>query len=302
MAIIVTGATGNFGRQVTDILLQEVAPKDLILLTRRPERLADLAAEGVQVRKGDFDDPASLPAAFEGGERMLLISTARVGSRVGQHGAAIDAAKQVGVKHIAYTSFVGVHDDNPAIVTVDHRATEDLMRASGMAWTALRDSQYAEAAAQVMAPQFLPSGKWATNAGEGKIGMVSRDDCVACAAKILTTPGHENRAYDITGPELISYRDICNLTAEISGKPLEFIPITDDEMYAVFDAAGVPREASDDPVNAAIPWCSDDMVSFAKGIRLGHFAIISDHVQQILGRPPVSLRSVMEKYAHTWPV
>ena len=149
MAIIVTGATGNFGRQVTDILLQEVAPKDLILLTRRPERLADLAAEGVQVRKGDFDDPASLPAAFEGGERMLLISTARVGSRVGQHGAAIDAAKQVGVKHIAYTSFVGVHDDNPAIVTVDHRATEDLMRASGLAWTALRDSQYAEAAAGV---------------------------------------------------------------------------------------------------------------------------------------------------------
>jgi len=301
MAIIVTGATGNFGRQVTDILLKEIDPGDLIVLTRRPERLADLAAKGVQVRRGDFDDPDSLPAAFEGGERMLLISTARVGSRVGQHGNAIDAAKKAGVRHIAYTSFVGVHDDNPAIVTKDHRATEALMRASGLAWTALRDSQYSEAAAQVMAPQFLPSGQWASNAGDGKIGMVSRDDCVACAARILTTDGHENRAYDITGPELVSYRDICNMTAEMSGKPLTYIPITDEEMYAVFDAAGVPREASDDPVNAAIPWCSDDMVSFAQAVREGHFAILSDHVQQILGRPPVSLRSVMERYKDTWP-
>ena len=302
MAIIVTGATGNFGRQVTDLLLKEVPPEQLILLTRRPERLADLAAEGVQVRKGDFDDPASLPAAFEGGERMLLISTARVGSRVQQHANAIDAAKAVGVKHIAYTSFVGVHDDNPAIVTKDHRATEELMRASGMAWTALRDSQYSEAAAQVMAPQFLPSGKWVSNAGEGRIAMVSRDDCVACAAKILTTDGHENRAYDITGPELITFRDICEMTAQMTGKALEYIPISDEEMYAVFDAAGVPREASDDPVNAAIPWCSDDMVSFSKAIREGHFAIISDHVYKILGRQPATLRSVMEKYRHTWPV
>ncbi|MEO6340337.1 MAG: SDR family oxidoreductase [Caulobacteraceae bacterium] len=302
MSIIVTGATGNFGSEVTALLMEQVGPEALILITRKPERLAHLAAKGATVRRGDFDDPASLPAAFEGGERMLLISTARVGSRVGQHGNAITAAAKVGVKQIAYTSFIGVQGDNPAIVTKDHRATEELMRASGTGWTALRDSQYSEAAAQVMAPQFLPSGKWVSNSGDGQIAMVSRADCVACAAAVLTTPGHVNKAYDITGPALISFRDICEMVSEISGKALEYIPITDEEMYGVFDAAGVPREASDDPVNAAIPWCSDDMVSFSRAIREGHFAIISDHVQRLLGRPPVTLRSVLEKYADTWPV
>ncbi len=301
MSIIVTGATGNFGREVTAILMDKVGPEELILITRKPERLADLAAKGAQVRRGDFDEPDSLAAAFEGGDRMLLISTARVGSRVGQHGNAIAAAAKAGVGQIAYTSFVGLHDGNPAIVTKDHRATEELLRASGTGWTALRDSQYSEAAAQVMAPMALPSGKWASNSGDGQIAMVSRADCVACAAAVLTTPGHENKAYDITGPALISFRDICEMVSEISGKALEYIPITDEAMYAVFDAAGVPREASDDPVNAAIPWSSDDMVSFSRAIREGHFAIISDHVQQLLGRPPVTLRSVLEAHKGEWP-
>ncbi len=301
MSIIVTGATGQYGRAVTQRLLERVGPEELILVTRKPEQLADLAAKGAKVRKGDFDHPEGLPAAFEGGERMLLISTARVGKRVGQHGNAIDAAAKVGVKQIAYTSFIGLHPENPALVTKDHRATEALMRASGVAWTALRDSQYAEAAAEVIGPMALRSGKWFASAAEGKIAMVSREDCVACAAVVLTTPGHDNKAYDITGPELQSFRQIAAMVSEIAGRPIEYVVVDDEGMRAMFDAAGVPHEATDDPVNADIPWSSDDMVTFEQAIREGHFAVLSDSVQQLTGRPAKPLREVLLAYAHSWP-
>ena len=301
MSVIVTGATGQYGRGVTAELLKRLSPKDLILCTRKPEQLADLAAKGAAVRYCNFDELDSLPAAFEGGERMMLISTARVGTRVGQHGNAITAGAKAGVKQIAYTSFIGLHPGNPALVTKDHRATEELMRASGVAWTALRDSQYSEAGAQVMAPNALRLGKWMTSAKDGRIAMVSREDCVACAAVVLTEAGHDNVAYDITGPELQTQRDLSTLASEISGRPIEHVDVTDDDMYAMFDAAGVPREASDDPANAAIPWSSDDMVSFERAIREGHFAVLTDHVLQLTGKAPISVREIMIKYKDAWP-
>ena len=290
MSIIVTGATGQYGRAVTEQLLKVLPPEDLILVTRKPERLAALAARGAKVRKGDFDDPDALPAAFEGGERMMLISTARVGRRVGQHGNAIAAAAKVGVRQIAYTSFIGLHLDNPALVTKDHRNTETLMRESGVAWTALRDSQYAEAAAEVIAPMALASGKWFASAEDGRIAMVARQDCVACAAAVLTTPGHDNTAYDITGPELMSYAEICAMVGEIAGRALEYVRVDDEGMRDMFDRAGVPREAS------------DDMVSFERAIREGHFAVISDSVQKLTGRPATPLREVLMAHKDKWPV
>jgi NAD(P)H dehydrogenase (quinone) len=301
MRIIVTGATGQYGRAATAKLLERVAPSDLILVTRTPEKLADLAARGASVRRGDFDHPEGLAAAFEGGERMLLISTSRVGSRVGQHGNAITAAARAGVRQIAYTSFIGVHPGNPALVAREHRATEDLLRASAVPWTAVRDSQYSDAAADAIAPMVLASGRWIASAQEGRIAMVSRDDCVACAAAVLTTPGHENRAYEITGPELHSYREICAMVAEISGRALEYVPATDEDMFAMFDAIGVPREASDEPTAAPMPWSSNDMVSFERAIREGHFAIRTDHVQQLIGRPPVRLWDVLMSRKDQWP-
>ena len=301
MTIIVTGATGQYGRGVTRLLLERLAPEELILVTRKPEQLAALADRGVKVRHGDFDDPEYLAAAFEGGDRMLLISTARVGTRVGQHSNAMVAAADAGVRHVAYTSFIGLQPDNPALITRDHRATEAVIRASGTAWTFLRDGQYSEAAAQVIAPMVLRKGAWSASAGDGRIAMVSREDCVACAAEVLTTPGHENRAYDITGPELLSFRQISAMISEIAGKPLKYLTVTDDELLEVFDSVGAQRHATDDPVNPDIPWASDDMISFDRAIREGHFEIISEDVQTLIGRAPMPVREVLMKYAHTWP-
>ncbi len=302
MKIIVTGASGKFGRAAAELLMEKIPPADLILTTRDTTKLADLAARGAQVRFADFDKPESLVDAFAGGERMLLISTARVGTRVGQHKNAIDAGVSAGVKHVVYTSVVGAANPaNPAIVKLDHRATEELMEASGMAWTHLRDSQYSEAISQVVAPIAISLGEQPGSAGDGEIAFVSRDDCVACAVAVLTGEGHENKAYDLTGPEMLSFPKAIAMIAELSGKPITYKYVTDQDMQDHFDRLGFPRHASDAPVNPAMPWSSDDMVTFEQAIREGIFAVQSDNVEKLTGKKPKSLREVLQAEQPNWP-
>lgn len=301
MSVVVTGASGQFGRAAADQLIRLIPPSELILTTRRPEQLADLAAKGAQVRFADFDDPASLKAAFAGGDKMLLISTARAGSRLQQHRNAVEAAKAAGVKHVAYTSFVNARKPgNPSVECFDHRDTEIFIEQSGLAFTHLRDSHYAEAVATIIAPIAILAGRVPTSAHDGVEAMVSRDDCVASAVAVLTTPGHENRAYDLTGPELLSIPQAVRMIAELSGKPVVADYVSDDDMFAHFDALGFPRQASDH-VDPERPWSSDGMVSFERAIREGYFAVISNDVEKLTGRKPRALRDVLIQYQGLWP-
>ncbi|HWW64085.1 MAG TPA: SDR family oxidoreductase [Sphingomonadaceae bacterium] len=301
--IIVTGASGAFGRAAAERLMELVPANQLILTSRTPAKLGDLAARGAKVRFADFDRPETLDEAFAGGTKMLLISTARVGSRVGQHKNAIDRAVAAGVRHIVYTSIIGAAEAaNPALVKRDHRATEELIEASGAAWTFLRDSQYAEAIAGAVTPGALANGRLPDNAHDGQIAFVSRDDCVACAAGVLSQDGHENQTYDITGPELLTFPKAMAIASEITGKPIDVIPVDDEQMFAHFDSLGIPRVASDDVPDGPIPWSSDDMVTFGQSIREGFFNKLTDHVERITGRKPKPLREVMLAYRDTWPV
>ena len=298
--IIVTGASGQFGHAAASQLLD--AGEAVIALTLSPEKLADLAARGAEVRAADFDDPASLNSAMAGGETMLLISTTMVGERPRQHGNAIDAAVAAGVRHIVYTSVTdGGNPNHPAVEQHDHYATEQHLKASGAAWTILRDSQYSEAIATAMAIPALAAGSKPDNCGDGQIAFVSRDDCVATAVAVLTQPGHENKTYDVTGPELLSIPEAMAMIAEMAGKPIEVVPVSDEQMFAYFDSLGVARKAADVDPNGPIPWASEGMVTFGQAIREGNFAVISDDVERITGRKPRTLRSVLEQFKHTWP-
>jgi len=301
--IIVCGASGAFGRATAEALVGRTDPGRVILTTRTPAKLSDLAAKGAQVRFADFDSPESLVTAFAGGTRMLLISTARVGSRVGQHRNAIEAAVKAGIRHIAYTSILGAAEpDNPAIVKLDHRATEEILERSGAAWTHLRDSQYAEAIAGAMVPgALLSGGRQMDNCGEGKIAFVSRDDCVAVAVNVLLQEGHENQAYDLTGPEKFTIPQAMAMASALSGKPIEVIPVNDEQMYAYFDALGAPRHASDIVPDGPLPWSSDDMVTFGASIREGYFDVQTDAVERITGRKPKPLYDVMVAMKDGWP-
>lgn len=296
--IVITGASGNYGRGLTDLLIEAGRAADLILITRSPDKLADRAGQGCTVRYGDFDKPETLAEAVQGAEKMLLISGTRVGARVVQHKAAIDAAAAAGVKHIAYTSFIGIDDPaNPAEVRHDHIETERLIRASGMAWTMLRDAHYADSMIVMAGPGVMQSGQWVSNSGEGLEAMVWRDDCVASAAAVLLGEGHEGKIYNITGPELQTFREVAAIMAEVTGRSVTYVATTDDEQYAMFDAMGIPRRPVDDQSVGGIPWNSDDMVSFGRAIREGFLQLCTDDVERLTGRPARSVRALIEAHA-----
>ncbi|KAL1624735.1 hypothetical protein SLS56_007711 [Neofusicoccum ribis] len=304
--ILITGASGQYGRQAVDRLLERgTPPSALLLLTRQPSKLSAYAARGLSIRQGSFDDPvATLAAAFAGATTMLLISTSRAGARLPQHQTAIDAAVRAGVRHVVYTSIVSAERADPtALVGQEHRATEAMLRAAdaqaGLAWTALRDAQYADAMADVAAPAAVADGVLKSNSGEGCVAFVARADCVAAAVAVLADPEpHAGRAYAITGPELLSWRDAARMMGEVAGRGPEgvrFEPLSDDEMFAMFDALGIPREPVDDLVVKGIPWNSSDMVSFGKATRLGEMAVISGDVEMLTGRKPRGLREMLEE-------
>lgn len=297
MTILITGASGQYGRSATDKLIALGLARELVLLTRKPEKLADRAALGCQVRYGDFDDPPSLAAAMRGVDRMLLISGTRVGKRVAQHQTAVDAAAAAGVKHIVYTSVVGITPENPAIVIRDHGPTEEMVKASGRGWTMLRDQHYADAMIVNMGPNYIRAGQWLTSTAGGREALVWREDCVDSAVAVLTGAGHEGKTYNITGPELLNFGDITKLLTEISGHEVKLVETDDAGMYAMFDAMGIPREPVDDQIISGVPWNSNDMVSFEAAIRGGHFAVISNDVELLTGHKARSVRQLIEANA-----
>jgi NAD(P)H dehydrogenase (quinone) len=293
--IVITGASGNYGRIATDGLVALGRAADLILITRTPEKLADRAAAGCAVRYGDFDKPDTLAEAVRGADKMLLISGTRVGARVVQHKAAIDAAVAAGLEHLLYTSFIGIDDPaNPAEVRHDHIETEKLIKNSDLAWTMLRDAHYADAMIVMAGPGVMASRQWISNAGNGREAMVWRDDCAACAVAVLSGAGHEGQTYNITGPELQSFAEVTALMAEITGVPLAYVPVDDAAQYAMFDAMGIPRRPVDNLDVGGIPWNSDDMVTFGQAIREGFLAICSDDVERLTGRKARSVRAMIE--------
>lgn len=301
MKHLITGASGQFGRMAAERLLAHVPAADLILTTRSPAKLADFAARGVAVRTADFNDPASLDAAFAGAQRMLLISTDQVGARIQSHCNAVDAARRAGVQHVIYTSIVAAADPaNPSLVKVDHLATEQYIRASGMVWNFLEDSQYAEAVGIAMAKFAMHTGLHTTSAGEGRVGFVSREDCVDCAVALLLGAGEPNTTYTPTGPQSLSQRDAMNLVAELSGRPIQTRSVSTDEMQAIFDAMGVARTVADLTPQSPIPWVSEDMLSFDQALKAGVFDIVTDHVQRLTGHPPKSLREVLVATRAEW--
>ncbi len=293
MKIAITGASGRYGRLATDRLIERGLATDLILITRTPVKLADRARAGCSVRYGDFDEPATLPVALRGADKLLLISATRVGARISQHRAAIDAAVTSGVHHIVYTSFVNVDEANPAIVTRDHRTTEHLIRASGLAFTFLRDAHYADAMILNAGPGFISSGAWITSTAGGREAMVWREDCVNCAVAVLTQSGHENRAYPITGPNRENFAEVAAMLAEIVAVPIRLVETDDAGMYAHFDALGIPRQPVDDQSVAGIPWNSDDMVSFERAIREGFLDVCTDCVERLTGQRARSVREMV---------
>jgi NAD(P)H dehydrogenase (quinone) len=276
--LLVTGASGQLGRRATELLLEANAGK-IIAGTRDPSKIQGLAAKGAEVRKVDFDDPA-LAEAFTGVDRLLLISTDALdtpGKRLKQHQAAIAAAKQAGIKHIVYTSMPKPEPGSPIPFAPDHYGTEQALSESGLGWTVLRNSWYQENLFHSL-PAVLASGKWFSASGDGKVAHVAREDAAYAAAAALAATTHGNARYDITGGELLTTGEIARLASEATGKPIEVVNVTDEQLTQGMIAAGMPAFLA--PVFA----------SFDTNTRAGNIAIASDAVKKLTGRAPRSLK------------
>ncbi|MBZ5734223.1 SDR family oxidoreductase [Nocardioides sp. TRM66260-LWL] len=281
MSIAVTGASGQLGRLVAEGLLARVPAHEVVLLTRDPARLADLAARGAEVRVADFDRPDTLPAAFAGVRRALLISTDAVGDRIAGHVAAVRAAETAGVEHLAYTSVTRPEPTNPAAVVPDHAATEEALRASGLAWTLLRNNLYADMQGDALA-SAIASGRLVTNAGDGATAYVTRADCAAVAVGVLTGEGHEGRAYDVTGPRAWTAEELAGLASRRGGRPVEVVHVDDAAYAAGLASVGLPAEIA------------GLLASFGASAREGYLAAVSDVVATVGGVEPTPLESAID--------
>lgn len=300
---VVTGVGGYVGAQ-TARRLMELVPADQIIVTSRADAvLAEWRSRGVQARRADYEDKAALVQAFRGAEAVFMVSAMQVGAvRQVQHRNVIEAAKEAGVKRIVYTSFLGAGDPNiNSFEIADHRFTEQLILASGLSWNFMRDSQYGDAMAENQAAIAISTGKSIGNTGEGRVAFITRDDVAAVAAALLAGKGERNKAYDVTGPVAVSWRDVAAMITEISGVPVEVVDLTDEQMYAMWDALGVPREATGDFSRSPVPWCSDGMVSLGRAIRLGQLSTVSNVVEELTGRKPRTLRELMIEKSVNWP-
>ena len=275
--LLVTGANGNLGRLVLDHLLDtlKVEPGRIIATTRDPAKLADIAARGVAVRAADFARPETLPAAFAGADRLLLISTGTFGNRVTEHKAAIDAAIAAGVQHVLYTSIPNPVEPELGIVH-DHAKTEDVLAASALkGWTALRNNWYFENLNHTI-PGLLASGKWFTANGDGRIAYVARGDLAHAAAAALANGGDGKRALTLGGSKAYTTAELAALIGGVFGKTIEVVPVTAEQVEQGMVGHGVPA-----PVAAVL---ASAEVNIARG-RLGE---VTGDVESLIGGKPQS--------------
>ncbi len=195
--IVVTGATGHLGRLVVHGLLKKVPAREIVAAVRSPEKAADLAASGVQVREADYSKPETLAAALAGADRLLLISSSEVGKRAQQHAAVIDAAKRAGVGLIAYTSCLRA-DTSKLGLAAEHKATEERIRVSGLPYVFLRNGWYLENYTEHLGPA-LEHGAIPGSAGKGRVAAAARADYAAAAVAVLTATGNEKKIYELAG-------------------------------------------------------------------------------------------------------
>ena len=302
MKIIISGASGDLGRRVTDLLLQQRPASDLILLTRNPASLAHTAARGASVRAADFNDAAGLQQALQGGDVLLLISTLSIGKRVQQHTTAINAAKAAGVRHIVYTSSCGIQPQTPSISGKEHYATEQVLQRSGVTFTILRNSWYADVIPQLLLPAALAMGGIGFSTGDGVVAPVAKQDCAEAAAAVLGDPSrHAGAIYEITGPQLFTLKEMMAYCSTVSRKPIVYQAMSHEEKQAVFDAMGVSRDYQEGMMNDTTnAWASDEMITYEMAIRQGFFSLCSRHVEMLTGRPATSFAEVVEMHRSSW--
>jgi NAD(P)H dehydrogenase (quinone) len=276
MTILVTAASGQLGRLVLDSLLARgVAPGDLRAGARTPDSLAEYAERGVDVVHLDYNDAATVAAAVKGADGVLLVSGTELGRRVDQHRGVIDAAAAAGVGHLVYTSAPKA-DGTTLVLAPEHIATEELVRASGVPFTILRNNWYAENYAQDLATARA-TGTLVSSAGDGRVASAARADFAEAAAVVLTEPGHAGQVYELAGDEAWTFDVLAAALAEVLGQDVELRQVSTEEHVALLEGVGL------DAGTAGFVAALDG------NIRDGELAFTDGTLSRLIGHPTTTL-------------
>lgn len=269
--IVLTGATGKVGGEVAR-LLAPLHAVDLRLVGRRLERAPRI--EDAELVRAEFSDAAACREAFAGADALLLVSAGEAADRLDQHRTAIDAAVAAGVGHVVYTSFLGAAPDAGFTLARDHHATEQMLHDSGLSWTALRDSFYADVLRDFAGDDRVIRGP----GGTGRCAFVARRDVAEVAAAILRDPvPWAGRTLDLTGPVAVSLAEAALLMTRATGEEYEYVDETVEEARSSRAPYGAPD------------WQVDAWISTYTAIASGELDVVGDGVERVLGRPPRAL-------------
>ena len=282
--ILVTGATGHLGSQVIEILLEKQDPASIAALVRDDNKAGELLAKGVDVRVGNYDDKNSLIQAFEGIEKLLLISGNDVERRQQQHFNAINAAKKAGVQHVIYTSFDRKKEEGSplGILAQGHINTDQYLKESGMDYTILRNTLYADALPMFLGGEVLEAGIFFP-AGDGKVPFATRREMAEATAAVLLSDGHKNKEYVLANTRYYSMHDIALMLSDIAGREVVY--------------HNPPREIYvDQLIKASVPRAMIDAGAvFGDAIKTGEFETDHTDLPQLLGREPLPLKVYLKQ-------
>ncbi|MFD4539654.1 NAD(P)H-binding protein [Streptomyces bauhiniae] len=281
--IIVTGATGRLGRQTVEHLLHRVPADRVGVSVRDPKKAEDFAARGVRVREGSFTDPGSLAHAFEGATQVLIVSVDRFGEEaVQQHRTAIEAAVKAGARRVLYTSHMGASPASHFQACRDHAATEEILRTSGVPYTALRNGFYAAGALQFLGPA-LDSGQVALPE-DGPVSWTAHADLAEAAAAILADEGrYDGPTPPLTAPRSLTFADLAALATGITGRPFTRTTVPDDAFRRHLAEAGLPADRV------------DGLLGVFTAARAGEFAAQDPALTTLIGRAPIELEAVLRE-------
>ncbi|MFV0634228.1 NmrA family NAD(P)-binding protein [Demequina sp.] len=304
---LITGVDGKLCGLVVDMVLDQVPGDELILTSPFPERIPAPSRErweaaGAQIRPANYDDVEQMTQAFRGADAGFMVSSMTVGEvRQQQHRNVIDAFKAAGVPRIVYSSGYGAGEANDEqVVIIDHHATEEYLKTSGLTWNVFRFNLYLENYLAAFAQVAMAEGKWRTCAGDHPCYPVAKADCAAAAAALLLGKAEPCTAWDITGSERVSIRDLCEIVSERSGVAIDYTPMTEEDLYAYYDSLFIPRKATGDFSRSPYPWCSEDIVTNEAAIRDGLLDNYSDDLTRLTGRGGLTARDILEDCAATW--
>ncbi len=280
--IVVTGAGGRLGGAVVEQLLDRLPPQEIGVSTTDPARQAGLTDRGVRVRRGDYDDPESLRDAFEGADRVLVVSAPRMGeAALAAHRAAFAAAQQTGVGRILYTSHVGSDPLSPFPPAVTHAATEVLLRDTGTPFTAVRNGFYADTPVRLL-QRAVESGVLRAPV-DAPVSWTVHEDLAPAIAALLTDPEPLEPVVTLTASEAVDLAALAGVAAEVTGRPVRHQVVGDDEYRDGMVAEGMP------------PFAAEMGLNILRASRQGRFGIVDPTLERLIGRPATRITDVVAR-------